>query len=671
MPVTNHTRSSASLPWLRLVAIASAVSLALLPLSALPANAAGEGSVSGVVTYDGTAADGVTVNLYPVPGAPTSTVTNSLGEYTFDALDLGDYQISIYEQGANPGGHPGYISAIVPITIDAPDAILNATLVPWPTGTGSITGTVTDSASGDAITTAYYNFAGNSQSASSNGLMDSVGVYTVPDLPPGDFSVSVGAPGYVSSNSVPVSVEDGMTVIHDVALVAANASISGHVEDADGTPIALEYVSISNGDPMGFHSVQTDALGDYRQDELGAGEYTVSLGGSGTSWQLSSQTVTAIALDTVTADFVLTPRVTASINGRILDSSANRLDGICTTVYSTAGDVVGGAARTDSSGNYSVEDLEAGNYILLFWDCDYGRLPAFAFTYFGGASNFAAATAITVTAGIDESSKNVTLALGGTVSGHINLAAPGGAVDLPSYGGMDATTYQLVGSSWVLFPDESPFVGAGAWGDYSVPGLPDGTYRIGFIDPRTGPRAYTPQYWNGQSSLLGATNIVISGANVVTGIDASMNIPMPGSAPAAVATADLTPAEEGGISSEANAAQGESIEVQVDESLAGEWVSLWGHSTPVLLGNWVQVSSTGKVRVPIPSGMPTGAHQLVAQNVDGEVVGWTDIQIAAGRAVTGLPNTGLALSNLIAPFAAMLLLITAGVVLVTRRPRSL
>ncbi len=665
--MTNSTHAGVSRRPLSFAALIAALSLALVSIGALPANAAGEGSISGVVTYDGVPADNVTVNLYPVPGIPTSTVTNGLGQYTFDIIDLGDYSVSIFEQATNPGGHPVLISATVTLTIGAPDATVDIPLTSWPTGTGSIAGEVTDSVTGDPITDAFFYFFGMSQAASSNGSVDGSGNYAVADLPAGDFSMSTGAPGYISKN-FNVSVEDAEAVVRDVELVAANATISGHVEDGDGNPVIGEFVSISNGDPMGFYSATTDGSGNYFKDELGAGNYTVSVGGSGTSWQLSSQSVTAVASMSVTADFALTPRITASINGRVFESvGSGRLGGICTTVYDTAGNAIGGAPRTDSSGNYTVGDLEAGDYVLMFWDCDYGRLPAYAFTYFGGSSNFAAATPITVTAGVDEFGKNVTLTLGGTISGHIDLAAPGGTVDLPSYGGMDATTFQRVGADWVEFPDPSPFVSAGDWGDYTVPGLPDGTYRIGFIDPRTGPRAYTPQYWNASATLAGATDIVISGGTVVTDVDASMSIPVPGAAPAAVATADLTPSEEDEISSDPEAAQGETIEVQVDPDLAGEWVSVWGHSTPVLLGNWVQVSTTGKVTVPILPTLPIGAHQLVAQNADGDVIGWTAIQIAAG---SRLASTGLPITGLIAPFTATLLLLAAGVVLVTRRRRA-
>jgi hypothetical protein len=671
IPVTNRTRTRALTNWLRMGVLVAVLSLAGLSLGAPPANASAVGGVTGVVTYGGVPFENATVYLFPTSGPPTSTMTDSGGGYSFDNLDLGAYTISIHEQVFNPGGHPGYISDTATLTIGAPNAVLNAALNPWATGTGSIAGIVSDSASGDAIKTAYYGFSGQSQAASSTGFVDGAGAYTIGDLPPGDFTYNFSAPGYVPSSLMDISVEVGANLVRNITLVAANATIEGYLKDGGGNPIPNEQVDISApGVQSSFAS--TDSLGYFGQSGLGAGTYTVSAGGQGTSWQSNTQSVTVGASATAAANFVLTPRVTASISGRALDGSGNGLQGICTMAYNAGGEIVGNSSRTgtDSRGNYTISDLAAGDYVLLFWDCNYRRVPAYAFTYYGGASNFPAATPITVTAGVDGFGKDVILTFGGTISGHIDLAAPGGTVNLPSYGGMDATTYQLVGSIWVKFPDPSPLVGTGGAGDYFVPGLPDGTYRIGFIDHRTGPRAYTPQYWNNVPTLASATNIVISGGTVVTGINATMSIPRPGDAAAAVATSDLTPSEQGGISSVGKATQGASIEVQVDPSLAGEWVSVWGHSTPVLLGNWVQVSVAGKVAVPISSTMPTGAHQLVAQDADGHVLGWAPIQIAADPVSGGLARTGAPTSNLIAPFAGSLLVMLAGIVLLTRRHRA-
>lgn len=64
--------------------------------------------------------------------------------------------------------------------------------------------------------------------------------------------------------------------------------------------------------------------------------------------------------------------------------------------------------------------------------------------------------------------------------------------------------------------------------------------------------------------------------------------------------------------------------------------------------------------------MPTGAHQLVAQNADGDVIGWTPIRIAASGS---LASTGSSITGALAAFAGTLVLMAAGVVLVARRGR--
>ena len=265
------------------------------------------------------------------------------------------------------------------------------------------------------------------------------------------------------------------------------------------------------------------------------------------------------------------------------------------------------------------------------------------------------------------------LGLGGTIAGHINVQAAGGIVEFPSGRGMDATVFQFVDGAWEPVPDPSPFVGAGDYGDYQANGLPAGTYRVGFVDGITsGVRSYATEYWDDSATIAAAADVMVTAGATTSGINATVRIPRPGDAPAAVATADLTPDEEGAIAADAEATIGETIDVEIDAELAGEWVSIWGHSSPVLLGDWVQVSPTGTVSVPVSAGLPTGSHQLVAQDAEGNVLGWTPIEIAAapGGPTGGLASTGAPLANALAPLAATLLLLAFGAVLVLRRRRA-
>ncbi|MET3635781.1 ExeM/NucH family extracellular endonuclease [Curtobacterium oceanosedimentum] len=136
-----------------------------------------------------------------------------------------------------------------------------------------------------------------------------------------------------------------------------------------------------------------------------------------------------------------------------------------------------------------------------------------------------------------------------------------------------------------------------------------------------------------------------------------------GQAPAAPSASSLTGANRGGVTAPASARAGETITVGVGSALAGQRVSVWLYSDPVLLGTAV-VAADGTVRVTIPPSTTTGQHRLAVTAADGSLIGWTDIRIdpATGElAFTGAELTG--------GLVAALLLLTAGTGLVVARRR--
>jgi 5'-nucleotidase len=74
---------------------------------------------------------------------------------------------------------------------------------------------------------------------------------------------------------------------------------------------------------------------------------------------------------------------------------------------------------------------------------------------------------------------------------------------------------------------------------------------------------------------------------------------------------------------------------------AGEWVTVWIHSTPQQVGGWYRVDAEGRITVTLPAGV-SGTHRLVVLDAAGEVIGWQEIAIAdpaaAQLAVTGGDN---------------------------------
>jgi hypothetical protein len=88
-----------------------------------------------------------------------------------------------------------------------------------------------------------------------------------------------------------------------------------------------------------------------------------------------------------------------------------------------------------------------------------------------------------------------------------------------------------------------------------------------------------------------------------------------------------------------NAAPGSELDIFVGTEFAGEFVSAFANSTPVVLGDWKQVDSRGYIRVTIPATLPAGSHRIATQDSRGVVFGWAPISIKAPDTVSANPAT--------------------------------
>jgi hypothetical protein len=93
------------------------------------------------------------------------------------------------------------------------------------------------------------------------------------------------------------------------------------------------------------------------------------------------------------------------------------------------------------------------------------------------------------------------------------------------------------------------------------------------------------------------------------------------------------------ITLSADAAPGAELDIFVGTEFAGDFVSAFANSTPVLLGDWKQVDSRGYITVTIPTTLPAGSHRIAAQDSRGVVFGWAPISISAPDAVSANPST--------------------------------
>jgi uncharacterized surface anchored protein len=178
------------------------------------------------------------------------------------------------------------------------------------TGTGSISGTVTDSATGlpiEGVKVAAGCCGGRYAYTNADGQ------YTIAELAAGDYQVKATKEGYVMKMYPErVHVEEGQAVTGiDFALAAlagGSGSISGTVYDKT-TNEPIEGVKVIAGHCHGGRYAYTNADGQYTITGLADGSYTVKAMKEGYYCSVYPESVVIESGGAVTGiDFMLTPR---------------------------------------------------------------------------------------------------------------------------------------------------------------------------------------------------------------------------------------------------------------------------------------------------------------------------------------------------------------------------
>ena len=148
------------------------------------------------------------------------------------------------------------------------------------------------------------------------------------------------------------------------------------------------------------------------------------------------------------------------------------------------------------------------------------------------------------------------------------------------------------------------------------------------------------------SSNGGATS---TGTGSVADPKAGAKAKQPAAQPAvpAVSGAALNPAKAGKV--KATLSDGLAV-LNVGDAYAGEWMFVYAFSDPTPLG-WQQVAVDGTVTVPTTE-LPAGEHRLAVQDVDGALLGWTQVALAAPAAgASAAPAGAPATASAVAPAA--------------------
>lgn len=299
-------------------------------------------------------------SLGPIQGATISisgrknyaATTSAAGEFLVSAMDADTYTVSV--------SAPSHVSQSYSVTIlSRVTTNMGAiNLLPSPTS-GSITGIVTDSATGGAIAGVTVSVIGASNW---QAVTRSDGTYQILDITPGAVTISAAKNGYNTvSGSGDVTAGAKLTFSPALQQLPTTGEIKGKVVDVStGTPLQTASITVASSPPgVDLHG-SPDASGNFFMTAINPGSYTVAFAAPG----YSGQTYTVTVMAGVTADVgavSLTPVTTSNtITGKVVDvatgaSIANAEVSITGTTTST---------KTDTNGAYTISGIAQSNFIL-------------------------------------------------------------------------------------------------------------------------------------------------------------------------------------------------------------------------------------------------------------------------------------------------------------------
>jgi hypothetical protein len=198
-----------------------------------------------------------------------------------------------------------------------------------------------------------------------------------------------------------------------------------------------------------------------------------------------------------------------------------------------------GCTETGTGGEYEISGLRAGSYYVAFLSPPESKLDYVPELY-NGALELSAAKQVPVAAGATTTSIDAELELGAEIAGEVTDEATGTPL-----AGVEACPLRA-GSSGTLEP--FPCAHSEADGDYTIRGLPSGSYKLEYSAT-----AFEPVYFNQKASLAEAEAISVLAPARTSGIDQALTpghsstgvaiptskLPLPLTTPPAQATLSL------------------------------------------------------------------------------------------------------------------------------------
>lgn len=612
---------------------------------AAPAIAFGSGSIAGTVTSATTDKGLAEVEVCAGgPGRDSGDAycarTGSNGGYAVGGLPGGEYEVSFRDEQQN------YVAQYY----DDRGSRSEAEMVHVSEGTrtsgidaalkqgGTIGGEVTSAATGKPL-------AGIRVCATPKGVPGEVfgecapvtsatGKYVIERLETGEYTVAFWAEGqdylnqfYDDESSAaqanPVTVTGGKLTPGIDAAMQTGGGITGSVTEArGGAPVDDAEVCAT---PVGEElwegkCTHTEATGGYAIDALQTGEYTVTFLGAGDLLtQYYDGRATRAEAEAVKVTAGLTdPGIDAALQegGKLAGTVTNaethqgiQYIEVCAQLSAAQG--TRRCAGTNAGGEYTIEGLAAGSYVVEFrpWSQNYLA------DYYEQARYEDEAKRVSVAAGATVTGIDAALEPGGEITGTVTSASTG----LPIEGA------QVCARGDGLFQSEWRCVSSSGGGHYTIDQLETGVYTV-----EVSAAGYADEYYDEATTRQEAEVLGVLAGGVTSGIDVAL---LPGGA------------IEGTVTSAASKAPLAGIEVcAYTEGVEGERCTHTGSKgeytlTDLAAGEY-RVWFSGSSYPPQYYGGFSAREASLVDVEAGRVAGPIDVALRGGGAIAGAVSYG-------------------------------
>jgi hypothetical protein len=538
-------------------------------------------------------------------------------------------------------------------------------------GTGSVSGRVKDAED-------YSNLAGVSVSIyrARGGIViepvvtDSRGEYSFQNLPEGDYYLQIGDFDQEATyNASWMSVEVGTDANRVNALLTKSTSstlsgsVSGRVYDEFGKPHGSGAVNIWGAEDNAHYGwTFTDNSGDFTVKDLPVGvKLMVSIL---PQWQELAEFFTEITITTGNSyvvnrvDLNTAATISGAVSGLPSGENAPSVNLYAELINKDNERILQTTYVDPDTGQYVFDRVPEGTFVVRFtqnpfnsgwYDGGYfaggseAEVTSVKPVYWNrtkfGTTDFNSAREIEINPGDTRRSINVEVSTGSKLVGTLSVATPDGTSLLTGTREVYVTAYQKRSNgNWL--PVATSYISGATQSTFLIAGLAEGSYKLEFYDFRKGNNSLSTSYNGGASSLDTAPEIVV-GAGQRVQANHTMTIAPPEKSAQAFDLDDLGAEKLAELKDEivlnAEAAPGSELEIFVGTEFAGEFVSAFANSTPVVLGDWKQVNSQGYIKVKIPTTLPAGSHRIAVQDSRSVVFGWAPITITATAAVAAQP----------------------------------